>query len=156
MTSPELSHPSSDPPHVLTNATSRSTESNTHDELFSGQLGEGNPSANISSINDDHIAPSHRIRLVPHFDSFRFEPISRDLRDGDTQLRIGRLVDRQAVNPVTTDKLAFKSKAISWAHAEIWSDNGNINIKDTKSSGGTFVNHLRLSPADSESIPHEL
>ncbi|OAX35237.1 WD40 repeat-like protein [Rhizopogon vinicolor AM-OR11-026] len=153
----ELAYLPSDPLLVLTNVTSRSTESNdTHDELCSGQLGEGNPSANISYINDKNVAPSHRIRLVPHFFFLRFEPISCDLRDGDTPLRIGRFIDCQAVNPVATDKLAFKSKTVSWAHAEIWSDNGKINIKDTKSSGGTFVNHLRLSPADSESIPHQL
>ncbi|OAX35236.1 kinase-like protein [Rhizopogon vinicolor AM-OR11-026] len=134
-----------------------STESNdTHDELFSGQLGEGNANVNISSINDNNIAPSYRIRLVPHFDSLRFEPISRDLRDGDTPLPIGRFIDRQVVNPVATDKLAFKSKAVSRAHAEFWSDNGKIYIKDTKSSSGTFVNYLRLSPAKSESIPHQL
>ncbi|OJA09398.1 hypothetical protein AZE42_06562, partial [Rhizopogon vesiculosus] len=76
--------------------------------------------------------------------------------DGDTPLRIGRFIDRQAVNVLASDNLTFKSKAVSWAHAEIWSDNGKIKIKDTKSSGGTFVNDLRLSPADSESIPHEL
>ncbi|OJA10358.1 hypothetical protein AZE42_07046, partial [Rhizopogon vesiculosus] len=121
----------------------------------SGQLGEGNSSANISSINEN-IAPSHHIRLVPHFDSFRFEPISRHLRDGDTPLRIGRFIDGQDINPVATDKLAFNSKVVSRAHAELWSDDGKINIKDTKSSNGTFVNHIRLSPAGSKSIPHQL
>jgi len=108
--------------------------------------------------------PSHRIRLVPHLDSrrtLRFEPISRDIRDGDTPLRIGRFTDRSgiglaAVNALATNKLAFKSKVVSRAHAEIWSDSGKFYIKDTKSSSGTFLNHLRLSPAGTESKPHQL
>ncbi|OAX33675.1 SMAD/FHA domain-containing protein [Rhizopogon vinicolor AM-OR11-026] len=107
---------------------------------------------------------SHRIRLVPHLDSrrtLRFEPISRDLKDGDTPLRIGRFTDRSgiglaSINALSTNKLAFKSKVVSRAHAEIWSEHGKFYIKDTKSSSGTFLNHLRLSPAGSESKPHQL
>ncbi|KAG2346372.1 hypothetical protein BDR05DRAFT_997366 [Suillus weaverae] len=107
---------------------------------------------------------THRIRLVPHLDSrrtLRFDPITRDLKDNDTPLRIGRFTDRSgiglaAVNALNTNKLAFKSKVVSRAHAEIWADNGKFFIKDTKSSSGTFLNHLRLSPAGSESKPHQL
>jgi pSer/pThr/pTyr-binding forkhead associated (FHA) protein len=107
---------------------------------------------------------THRIRLVPHLDSrrtLRFEPITRDLKDNDTPLRIGRFTDRSgiglaAVNALNTNKLAFKSKVVSRAHAEIWADNSKFYIKDTKSSSGTFLNHLRLSPAGSESKPHQL
>ncbi|KAG2346483.1 hypothetical protein BDR05DRAFT_857199, partial [Suillus weaverae] len=47
-------------------------------------------------------------------------------------------------------------KVLSRIHAEIWSDNGKIYIKDTKSSSGTFLNHSRLSLAGSESAPHQL
>lgn len=108
--------------------------------------------------------PTHRIRLVPHLDSrrtLRFEPITRDLKDNDSPLRIGRFTDRSgiglaAVNALNTNKLAFKSKVVSRAHAEIWTDNSKFYIKDTKSSSGTFLNHLRLSPAGSESKPHQL
>ncbi|KAG2028359.1 SMAD/FHA domain-containing protein, partial [Suillus americanus] len=50
----------------------------------------------------------------------------------------------------------FDTKVLSRVHAEIWSDNGKFYIKDTKSSSGTFLNHVRLSPAGSESKPHEL
>lgn len=107
---------------------------------------------------------THRIRLVPHLDSrrtLRFEPITRDLKDNDIPLRIGRFTDRSgiglaAVNALNTNKLAFKSKVVSRAHAEIWADNSKFYIKDTKSSSGTFLNHLRLSPAGSESKPHQL
>lgn len=120
--------------------------------------------ATTFSSNNNNSNPTHRIRLVPHLDSrrtLRFEPITRDLKDNDTPLRIGRFTDRSgiglaAVNALNTNKLAFKSKVVSRAHAEIWADNGKFYIKDTKSSSGTFLNHLRLSPAGSESKPHQL
>jgi pSer/pThr/pTyr-binding forkhead associated (FHA) protein len=34
--------------------------------------------------------------------------------------------------------------------------NGRFMIKDTKSSSGTFLNHVRLSAAGNESRPHQL
>lgn len=107
---------------------------------------------------------THRIRLVPHLDSrrtLRFEPITRDLRDDDPPLRIGRFTDRSgigfnAANLLSSNKLAFKSKVVSRSHAEIWLESGKFFIRDTKSSSGTFLNHLRLSPAGHESRPYQL
>ena len=107
----------------------------------------------------------HRIRLVPHLDSrrtLRFEPICRNLKEGDSALRIGRFTDRSgmglaAANALNSNKLAFKSKVVSRAHAEIWVEaGGKFFIKDTKSSSGTFLNHVRLSPANTESRPHQM
>ncbi|KAG1870674.1 SMAD/FHA domain-containing protein [Suillus subalutaceus] len=120
-----------------------------------------------TSNNDNNInnhPPTHCIRLVPHLDVRRilhFEPISRNLRDGDTPLRIGRCTDRSSIsltplNTLNTNKLVFRSRVVSRYHAEIWSNNDKFYIKDTKSSTGTFLNNLRLSPADSESKPHQL
>ncbi|KAF8552308.1 hypothetical protein OG21DRAFT_1384005, partial [Imleria badia] len=107
---------------------------------------------------------AHRIRLVPHLDSrrtLRFEPITRDLKDDDAPLRIGRFTDRSgiglnAANLLSSNKLAFKSKVVSRSHAEIWLDSGKFFIRDTKSSSGTFLNHLRLSPAGQESRAYQL
>ncbi|KAH9476286.1 putative E3 ubiquitin-protein ligase dma1 [Psilocybe cubensis] len=108
---------------------------------------------------------SHRIRLVPHLDtrrSLRFDAISRDLKEGDPALRIGRFTDRSglglaAVNALGSNKLAFRSKVVSRAHAEIWVENGGkFFLKDTKSSSGTFLNHVRLSPANTESRPFQI
>ncbi|KAG5651138.1 hypothetical protein H0H81_009749 [Sphagnurus paluster] len=108
---------------------------------------------------------SHRIRLVPHIDSrrtLRFDAIARDLREGDPALRIGRFTDRSglglaAVNALGTNRLAFKSKVVSRAHAEVWVEaGGRFFIKDTKSSSGTFLNHVRLSPANTESRPYQM
>lgn len=120
------------------------------------------PSALASTPNT---SPTHRIRLVPHLDSrrsLRFDPICRDVREGEPPLRIGRFTDRSglgiaAANALGSNKLAFKSKVVSRAHAEIWAETGGrFFIKDTKSSSGTFLNHVRLSPANTESRPNEI
>jgi pSer/pThr/pTyr-binding forkhead associated (FHA) protein len=110
-------------------------------------------------------ATSHRIRLVPHLDSrrsLRFEPITRDVVEGDPALRIGRFTERSGqpvsqANALNSNKLAFKSKVVSRAHAEVWCEpGGKFFIKDTKSSSGTFLNHIRLSAANQDSRPYEL
>ncbi|KAJ7688038.1 hypothetical protein B0H17DRAFT_901569, partial [Mycena rosella] len=111
---------------------------------------------------------THRIRLVPHLDSrrsLRFDPIARDLRESEPALRIGRFTDRSglglaAVNALSTNKIAFKSKVVSRAHAEVWVEPSAAGpaffIRDTKSSSGTFLNHVRLSPANTESRAHQI
>ncbi|KAG8925329.1 hypothetical protein FRC02_009770 [Tulasnella sp. 418] len=112
---------------------------------------------------------SFRIRLVPHLDSNRalhFDPIIRDVKVGGAPLRVGRFTDR-ATNPSrgnglnpndrNSDKVAFRSKVVSRAHAELWvEDSGKFFLKDTKSSSGTFINHMRLSPPGQESLAHLL
>lgn len=121
------------------------------------------PQTTLSVANNSSPRSSHRIRLVPHLDSRRslkFDPISRDVKEGDPPLRIGRFTDRSGLgiaNAPGSNKLAFKSKVVSRAHAEIWAETGGkFLIRDTKSSSGTFLNHVRLSPANSESRPVEL
>ena len=123
------------------------------------------PSGTRPTTNPSATNRSHRIRLVPHLDSHRalhFEPISRDVREGDPALRIGRFTDRSgmgiaALNAQNTNKLAFKSKVVSRAHAEVWCEpGGKFFIKDTKSSSGTFLNHMRLSAPNAESRPFAL
>ncbi|PPQ76646.1 hypothetical protein CVT26_013900, partial [Gymnopilus dilepis] len=125
-----------------------------------------NPSSNSNSnSNNSSGTPVHRIRLVPHLDSrrsLRFDAIGRDLKEGDPALRIGRFTDRSglglaAVNAMGSNKLAFRSKVVSRAHAEIWVESGGrFYVKDTKSSSGTFLNHVRLSPANTESRPFQI
>ncbi|KAF8632350.1 hypothetical protein AX17_004874 [Amanita inopinata Kibby_2008] len=162
-TAPNMFAPTSSPSHAITAITSQTTgvphahththlpASHSHPPLF--------PSATPATNQ------SFRIRLVPHLDSrrsLRFDAISRDLHDGDPALRIGRFTDRSgmglaAVNALGSNKLAFKSKVVSRAHAEIWVEKGGkFFIKDTKSSSGTFLNHIRLSPANQESRPFQL
>ncbi|KAF8343245.1 hypothetical protein F5887DRAFT_823872, partial [Amanita rubescens] len=57
-----------------------------------------------------------------------------------------------------TNGLAFKSKVVSRANAEIWVEKeGKGLIKDTKSSSGKFLNHVqRPSPVNQESRPFQL
>ncbi|KAL9609174.1 MAG: hypothetical protein Q9167_006033 [Letrouitia subvulpina] len=70
-------------------------------------------------------------------------------------LRIGRQTNAKTV-PTPTNGY-FDSKVLSRQHAEVWADkNGKVWIRDVKSSNGTFVNGVRLSPENRDSEPHEL
>ena len=70
-------------------------------------------------------------------------------------IRIGRQTNTKTVPTVLNG--FFDSKVLSRQHAEVWADrNGKIWIRDVKSSNGTFVNGVRLSPENRDSEPHEL
>ena len=70
-------------------------------------------------------------------------------------LRIGRQTNAKTI-PTAVNGY-FDSKVLSRQHAEVWADrSGKIWIRDVKSSNGTFVNGVRLSPENRESEPHEL
>ncbi|KAJ7244598.1 hypothetical protein C8J57DRAFT_1525063 [Mycena rebaudengoi] len=55
---------------------------------------------------------------------------------------------------------AFKTKVVPRARAEVWVVGGAAGVKfcirDTKSSSGTFLNHFRLLPANTESRSHQI
>ncbi|KAI3620691.1 hypothetical protein CBS9595_002658 [Malassezia furfur] len=54
-------------------------------------------------------------------------------------------------------RINFKSKVVSRLHAEMWCESGGkVYIRDTRSSSGTFLNHLRLSPPGTLSRPFAL
>ncbi|KAI9273728.1 hypothetical protein BY458DRAFT_508044 [Sporodiniella umbellata] len=91
------------------------------------------------------------IRIVPNIDnpsrSLIFNIIEKDLMAGKV-IKIGRFTDKSQQE----NHISFKSKVVSRSHCEIsLSADGKVQLKDTKSSSGTFVNHLRLSPANQES-----
>ncbi|OBZ78257.1 putative E3 ubiquitin-protein ligase dma1 [Grifola frondosa] len=154
----------------LTPAISQSTSAPAFTQMLrrrrsAGAIATPVATAAVVSRTPTNPTSSHRIRLVPHLDSrrsLRFDAISRDVREGDPPLRIGRFTDRSglglaAANALGSNKLAFKSKVVSRAHAEIWVEaGGRFFIKDTKSSSGTFLNHIRLSAANNESRPYEI
>ncbi|KAK4686606.1 succinyl-CoA synthetase alpha subunit, partial [Tremellales sp. Uapishka_1] len=87
-------------------------------------------------------------------------------------LKVGRFTEKTQAPPVpsrggmvlaggggdsTSGKVAFKSKVVSRAHAEIWCEpGGKFYIRDTASSSGTFLNHIRLSSPNVESRPQML
>ncbi|CUS09035.1 unnamed protein product [Tuber aestivum] len=104
--------------------------------------------------------PAASIRFVPHVDtratreSLVFTPIERILRFKDERIRVGRYSDRDQANP--SAPVGFKSKVVSRRHCEFWCDNGQWHVKDVKSSSGTFLNHVRLSPPGVESRAYPL
>jgi pSer/pThr/pTyr-binding forkhead associated (FHA) protein len=101
--------------------------------------------------------PMPSIRFTPHIDirsnreSLHFSPIERSLRQKDERIKVGRCPDRDNANP--NAPVGFKSKVVSRRHCEFWCDNGQWCVKDVKSSSGTFLNHIRLSPPGVESKP---
>jgi pSer/pThr/pTyr-binding forkhead associated (FHA) protein len=68
-------------------------------------------------------------------------------------LSIGRYVGSQAQ---TENTITFKSKVISRHHAEIWTVNGEVYVRDSRSQSGTFLNAMRLSEPSRESKPYRL
>ncbi|KAI8378931.1 hypothetical protein BD560DRAFT_388984 [Blakeslea trispora] len=103
------------------------------------------------------VAKAH-VRIVPSIDDpsrcIIFDIVDRELEVGAV-IKIGRYSDRHANTP---NCMSFKSKVVSRCHCEIFVDgnDGKIYLRDTKSSSGTFLNHIRLSPAGSESRPTEI
>jgi E3 ubiquitin-protein ligase DMA1/2 len=103
------------------------------------------------------------IRFFPHLEArgngrppLSFTPISRTLPNGDAIIRVGRYSEREGVpNPNPTGPsdapVGFKSKVVSRKHCEFNCSDGQWHIKDVASSSGTFLNHVRLSPPNTES-----
>lgn len=109
-----------------------------------------------STSNPENKPAVPQIRFVPHAinyaRSLQFDALDREVPPG-LVLKVGRYTDK--VQPTLT-RIAFKSKVVSRAHAEIWTEGGQFFLRDTKSSSGTFLNQQRLSPPNQESAPHLL
>ncbi|KAJ4312476.1 hypothetical protein N0V84_009922 [Fusarium piperis] len=118
-------------------------------------------SADTGSATPDN-APS--IRFCAYFDprstrpSLTFPPISRTLPTVSERIRVGRYSERDSHsmsnmpgNQPSAAPVGFKSKVVSRRHCEFWYEDGKWYIKDVKSSSGTFLNHIRLSPPSQES-----
>lgn len=105
------------------------------------------------------------IRFFPHQEvrsngrqSLNFVPVSRTLPDEEAIIRVGRYSEREGIpNPNPTGPsdapVGFKSKVVSRKHCEFSCSGGQWFIKDVASSSGTFLNHIRLSPPNTESKP---
>lgn len=107
------------------------------------------------------------IRFSAHYDarsnrqSLSFTPISRTLPTGKEVIKVGRYSERENHPPVPANApssapVGFKSKVVSRRHCEFWYENGKWFIRDVKSSSGTFLNHIRLSPPGTESKPYSI
>jgi len=115
-------------------------------------------------IEDNSNVPVVSIQFVSYPDTSRspnpltFDRIERDLIEGMV-VKIGRQVNRPGNNNdniANENAIWFNSKVVSRSHAEIWAKDGQVYLKDTASSSGTFLNHMRLSPSGRESRPYPL
>jgi E3 ubiquitin-protein ligase DMA1/2 len=134
-------------PRVTRTVTSGSTVSNAE----GGGSAESKPTANPA------------IRFFPHQEvrsngrqSLNFVPVSRTLPNDESIIRVGRYSEREGVpnpnpNAPSEAPVGFKSKVVSRKHCEFSFSNGQWFIKDVASSSGTFLNHIRLSPPNTES-----
>ncbi|KAI3625001.1 hypothetical protein CBS9595_000362 [Malassezia furfur] len=94
------------------------------------------------------------LHLYPLNDTFVPKQINLAPPSAQNRVKIGRYSNAKSVpNPLNG---YFDSKVLSRAHAEVWSENDKVYIKDVKSSNGTFVNGTRLSPESQESEPYVL
>ena len=106
--------------------------------------------------------PLPSIRFIPHFDpranrpSLSFPAVTRTLPSESSIIKVGRYSERENAPEIPTNTpssapVGFKSKVVSRRHCELWCQNSQWYIKDVKSSSGTFLNHVRLSPPGQES-----
>jgi pSer/pThr/pTyr-binding forkhead associated (FHA) protein len=121
----------------------------------------GQPQPQPDASTQDAMA-EHSIRLVPHLElssrSLHFEPVSKMLTP-ILNLKVGRFNERATTHAAERPdgRVTFKSKVVSRTHAEVSVDaQGRFWVKDTKSSSGTFLNHIRLSGPGLESRPYPL
>jgi pSer/pThr/pTyr-binding forkhead associated (FHA) protein len=93
--------------------------------------------------------------------SLTFSNTTRILPSGTEVIRVGRYSERDGHGTASSSDripnaspVGFKSKVVSRRHCEFWFENSKWYIKDVKSSSGTFLNHIRLSPPNTESKPY--
>ncbi|PNS19365.1 E3 ubiquitin-protein ligase DMA2 [Sphaceloma murrayae] len=120
----------------------------------------------LAAAGSEKKAQQPAIRLIPHHEarssrpSLTFPIISRSLPEQNAVIRVGRYSERdnQAAaaeeNTSIVAPVGFKSKVVSRRHCEFWCSDNQWYIRDVKSSSGTFLNHVRLSAAGTESRPY--
>ncbi|KAI7818204.1 SMAD/FHA domain-containing protein [Gamsiella multidivaricata] len=114
--------------------------------------GSSNATVDFASANGRPTATSNAILVLePTNGSFALK--SLELPE-NTRVKIGRQTGvTTAPNPSNG---YFDSKVLSRVHAEVWSENSKVYIRDLKSSNGTFLNGKRLCPENVESEPFVL
>ncbi|KAI9227822.1 MAG: hypothetical protein DHS80DRAFT_16561, partial [Piptocephalis tieghemiana] len=122
-----------------------------------------NPTPSAASPSSASQANNARLRLVPYTPpmgsivsgpsqtpSLRFAPVERSIPP-NVIVKVGRYTDRHTREGPRhvegeVEPIRFKSKVVSRLHAEVWYERGELYIRDTASSSGTFLNQARLSP----------
>ncbi|UZJ53498.1 hypothetical protein CBS101457_002818 [Exobasidium rhododendri] len=94
------------------------------------------------------------LHLQPLNDTFAPKQISLSPPGPQNKVKIGRQTNNKTTPQPSNGY--FDSKVLSRAHAEVWSQDGKVYIKDVKSSNGTFINGSRLSLEGQESDIFEL
>lgn len=142
---------------------------NDEDETGGGEISNSNDSGAATTSRSLPKPPvteeyPYSIRLTPFVDhssnmpSLYLQAVERKAKEAPFSIKIGRYPDK-GDNSKTSEEISpivFKSKVVSRSHAEFFVDNGQWYIKDMKSSSGTFLNHMRLSPASTSSEPYPL
>ncbi|KAF9163709.1 hypothetical protein DFQ26_002230 [Actinomortierella ambigua] len=130
-----------------------STTSNTANS--SGPIRNVHMSAPYSSINSTASAngrPNHPVLVLePLNNTFALKTFELPEH---TKIKIGRQTGVSTAPGPTNGY--FDSKVLSRVHAEVWSENSKVYIRDLKSSNGTFLNGRRLCPEGVESEPFQL
>lgn len=134
-------------------------------DLSVGIMSEAVKKMDIPGVTPPAEPSSVSVQLVPYSDSTAQPPIGevveRKLKEGRI-LKIGRQVMRDGQPVMRGNKVLleediwFVSKVVSRIHAELWTKEGVVYIKDIGSSSGTFLNKMRLSPSGKESRPYPL
>ena len=119
---------------------------------FSGSGAMGLSPKQNGTGQDNLVCPA--LHLYPLNDTFVPKQINLAPPSSRNRIKIGRYSNNKSVPSPTNGY--FDSKVLSRAHAEVWSENDKVYIKDVKSSNGTFINGTRLSPESQESEPFEL
>ncbi|KAG6103907.1 hypothetical protein E4U31_002424 [Claviceps sp. LM219 group G6] len=150
--------------HALPVASSSALDSSDMMATRPRAVSSGNTPNNTAALSAGNTADSvASIRFSAYYDprstrpSLSFPPMTRTLLNGTEVIRVGRYSERdgqtatQNSNAPTAAPVGFKSKVVSRRHCEFWCEDGKWFIKDVKSSSGTFLNHIRLSPPSQES-----
>lgn len=115
----------------------------------------------VSTVGKNEVNASFSLRLTPFIDhsssspALYFSPVIRKIKPGSA-IPMGRYTEKSKpalqAPQGSSASVVFKSKVVSRVHAEFSvGEDGSWFIKDLCSSSGTFLNHLRLSQAGTES-----
>jgi hypothetical protein len=121
--------------------------------LQNGSLSTANGTASQNGARSQIAENTPILYLTPLNGTFERKTIS--VPTYPDVIKIGRQTNAKTIP--TPYNGFFDSKVLSRSHAEIWADrNGQIWIRDVKSSNGTFINGQRLSQENKDSDPKEV
>ncbi|KAK3996036.1 hypothetical protein QBC44DRAFT_355988 [Cladorrhinum sp. PSN332] len=161
---PSIGRTSNSNPNSNSNSTASVTTPQTSENTTMSRARSSTTGNDPAQQNSHHMDVLPSIRFSSFHDpratrpSLKFQPISRTLPSGSEIIRVGRYSERDnqpniPINVPSAAPVGFKSKVVSRRHCEFWYEDGKWYIKDVKSSSGTFLNHIRLSPPGTESKP---